>query len=813
VTVLAVGLDAFPLELLEDLAARGEIPTLARIMRNGVRGDLEHEYGYFVGSTWPTMMSGRRVTEHGWYSGTRFRAEDYAYEVLPLAVDPFWRWVDDHGIRSVVVDVPHFPVTPIDGVHLIEWGCHDRFFGPSSWPNGFLVEVHERYGTHPIGELPVHDDARFAPCDHVQQSTPMTGIDLLLAPMTRSPEQLRALFDDLLRGVELRTTLLIDAIRERRPGLVMAVFGEAHCAGHQLWHLHDHQHPSHDADVVRAVGGDPMVTMARALDRAMERVIEALDEPDPTVYLLVSHGMRAKYHANAVLPAILERLADEFARSGPFTSRFGRRSVVGAAKVIVASASPTLRRRIVTTPGIRGIDTPLPLLVQSAADRAASPWFALDNNTVCGAVRLNVRGRERDGSVEVDDIDVVLGWLASELASLVNVDTGERLVRSIQVSSDVHDHGVHHDLADLLIDWNPSAPIDHIWSPSLGHLGVTVPGTRSGDHEPYGAVFGLLPGRPRRRLRMDPASVGPTLAASVGAEVPNGVAAPTTAMLPARGRSTALVRATDDLPVDQPNADRDLEVVLAIAAQREMLRGWVPTRRSVISVIIPTFDRADQVMIAARSVLDQTIADVEVIVVDDGSTDGTVDRLAGMEDPRLMVLRSTGRCGPAAARNLGIAQASGEIVTYLDSDNVMHSDWCRSLAWAFEHHPSVHWLYGARVIDDRDRHFRTGEAGLPWIQLLPWDRNAMRTANRVDMNVIAHRRNDVRFDEQLMSFQDWDFAMSLAETGDPLRFASIAAWYTTGAPDRMSRVAAYDVEIELLRHRFARRAQGHGSDG
>jgi Glycosyl transferase family 2 len=86
-----------------------------------------------------------------------------------------------------------------------------------------------------------------------------------------------------------------------------------------------------------------------------------------------------------------------------------------------------------------------------------------------------------------------------------------------------------------------------------------------------------------------------------------------------------------------------------------------------VSVIVPTFQRREQVLGAARSVLAQTFEDFELIVVDDGSTDGTGDALAGL-DPRLRYEWQENR-GVAAARNAGIRLARGGIVAFLDSDN------------------------------------------------------------------------------------------------------------------------------------------------
>lgn len=89
----------------------------------------------------------------------------------------------------------------------------------------------------------------------------------------------------------------------------------------------------------------------------------------------------------------------------------------------------------------------------------------------------------------------------------------------------------------------------------------------------------------------------------------------------------------------------------------------------LVSVIIPTFNRRAVVCDAVASVCAQRGADVEVVVVDDGSTDGTAAALADSFGPRIRVVRTENR-GVAAARNLGIARTRGALIAFLDSDDL-----------------------------------------------------------------------------------------------------------------------------------------------
>jgi GT2 family glycosyltransferase len=88
-----------------------------------------------------------------------------------------------------------------------------------------------------------------------------------------------------------------------------------------------------------------------------------------------------------------------------------------------------------------------------------------------------------------------------------------------------------------------------------------------------------------------------------------------------------------------------------------------------VSVVLPTYNRATLVGRAIRSALAQTVADLELIVVDDGSADRTEAVLREVRDPRLRVLRLPGNRGVSRARNAGIDLARAPWVAFLDSDD------------------------------------------------------------------------------------------------------------------------------------------------
>src|SRR5262245_14811896 len=104
----------------------------------------------------------------------------------------------------------------------------------------------------------------------------------------------------------------------------------------------------------------------------------------------------------------------------------------------------------------------------------------------------------------------------------------------------------------------------------------------------------------------------------------------------------------------------------------------------LVSVIMPTFKRADTIRRAIRSVQAQTFTDWELIVVDDGSTDNSVALIEG-RDPRLKILRQENQ-GTAGARNAGLLASAGSYIAFLDSDDEWlphHLELCVSFLNAF----------------------------------------------------------------------------------------------------------------------------------
>lgn len=89
---------------------------------------------------------------------------------------------------------------------------------------------------------------------------------------------------------------------------------------------------------------------------------------------------------------------------------------------------------------------------------------------------------------------------------------------------------------------------------------------------------------------------------------------------------------------------------------------------TTVSVVIPLYNKGKYIERALSSVLTQTYPPLEIIVVDDGSTDDGPDRVLNFNDPKIILVRQENK-GPGAARNAGLARARGKYIAFLDADD------------------------------------------------------------------------------------------------------------------------------------------------
>lgn len=197
------------------------------------------------------------------------------------------------------------------------------------------------------------------------------------------------------------------------------------------------------------------------------------------------------------------------------------------------------------------------------------------------------------------------------------------------------------------------------------------------------------------------------------------------------------------------------------------------------SVIMPAYNRQAPIVQAIESVLEQTHDNWELIIVDDGSTDATIDAVNRfLYDDRIRVFEKA-HAGVSAARNLALANARGSMVFYLDSDNVWAPTYLRAML-TYLHTTGYECGYSALAVHD-GKGTVTGYRGEPfsWQYCLQ--------GNYIDLNVFCHSIGLYRelggFDTVLRRMVDWDLILRYARSSVPAYAPFIGCSYSDNDAD------------------------------
>jgi glycosyltransferase involved in cell wall biosynthesis len=188
---------------------------------------------------------------------------------------------------------------------------------------------------------------------------------------------------------------------------------------------------------------------------------------------------------------------------------------------------------------------------------------------------------------------------------------------------------------------------------------------------------------------------------------------------------------------------------------------------SLVSVVIPAFNSQKTIQETIESVLKQSFSNFELIVINDGSQDITLEILANIKDSRLKVF-SYPNAGVSISRNRGIYQARGEYISFLDSDDLWTSDKLETQLKALQSNPKAGVAYSwTSYIDETGKFLYPGNQvalnGKVYEQLI------LHNFIESGSNVLIRREalNQVGgFDESLFGPEDWDLLIRLAAQYD-----------------------------------------------
>lgn len=192
----------------------------------------------------------------------------------------------------------------------------------------------------------------------------------------------------------------------------------------------------------------------------------------------------------------------------------------------------------------------------------------------------------------------------------------------------------------------------------------------------------------------------------------------------------------------------------------------------MVSVVIPSYNREKTIKFAVDSVLNQTYQDFEIIIVDDCSTDGSIEVIKNMTDSRIRLIELKENVGACVARNRGVEEAKGEWIAFQDSDDEWLPEKLQKQLEQLEREQAdfstcrmrryylgskeKYKMYPAKIMKPEDY---TYEAVLY--------RNCVTTPN---LMVRRSCFDKVKFDPEIKKYQDWDYALTLLKAGFTMTF-------------------------------------------
>ena len=186
--------------------------------------------------------------------------------------------------------------------------------------------------------------------------------------------------------------------------------------------------------------------------------------------------------------------------------------------------------------------------------------------------------------------------------------------------------------------------------------------------------------------------------------------------------------------------------------------------KELISVIIPTYNRGNTVVRSINSVLNQTYKNLELIIVDDGSTDNTKELINNIKDFRLKYYRFKKNKGACAARNYGISVAKGDYIAFQDSDDVWLPNKLDTQLLNIKKKKSmVDFCSYIRLMDGKKKKMPS------FIKILRFRifgiKNELLFGNFISTQLLLFNRKCIEnfeFDQNLSRFQDWDLMLRIS---------------------------------------------------
>ena len=415
---LVIGLDGATFDLIEPWGKAGYLPTLSRLMAEGVHGPLRAWPSLNSAAAWTSMVTGYNPGEHSIYHfgdappqrGHKWRPTTGT----DRRKDPFWRLLSTAGQHVGIINVPvSYPADPIQGFML------SGMDAPGDRSPGFA---------HPPDLL---DELRQHGIDYVLD-VPNLGV-----ASQRDPHRLPRSVPQM---VDTRAHAILHLMKNHPWETLMAVFVATDRVQHCYW----------PAGAVPFENDEwaPIRQLYQQLDAHLACILEQIDE-NTTVLVVSDHGFGVMRPATRCLNPIFAHLGLLRQSEGVGRVRgrllgillqHGRRIIPQRFQLPLAQALPGLRLEAINERVHGGVE-----------------WSHTQVFATWDRVYVNLKGRQPEGTVSPDDYDPLRERVRDALLALTDPATRRRLVRAVHWPEEVYHGPFLEQAADLLVEWDYEA--------------------------------------------------------------------------------------------------------------------------------------------------------------------------------------------------------------------------------------------------------------------------------------------------------------------------------------------------------------------
>lgn len=464
-----IGIDGGTLELVKPWVEQGKLPTFAKIMRDGVSGELMSTIQPISASSWSSFVTGKNPGKHGISDFVRSTPFDYKVEFVNASArngKSLWRILSDHDETVGVMNVPvTFPPEEVNGF-LIAGMLSPSLGSDFVYPDGLLKEIEENVGEYAI------------------------DVDV---PNVAGQDKREEFLNKSMELLDMRGRASKYLYSKHRPDFFCVAYTVSDRVSHNFWKYMDPETPIPVSEEDKKKYGDAILNMYIKLDEILAETLSMIDD-NTTLYIMSDHGFGSVHKTVSVHRWL--------AHHGLMKMKNGKAGFGKIADGFVRKVQEIL------PPGAKGfIKKWMPSAANAAASRASYSGIDWSQTKAYPAghfsdIYVNLEGRQPSGIVKPgSEYEELRDEIIELLYDFRDPDDDSQIVEHVYKREELY-HGKYlENMPDLVIGWKdykylrmfnypPSDDDSIVWTipPTLSLLW-----DRTGAHKPNGIFMAIGP--------------------------------------------------------------------------------------------------------------------------------------------------------------------------------------------------------------------------------------------------------------------------------------------------------------------------------